>query len=126
MGSASVLTGLPAEGGFASGADPKPQSQPTEAEPMAVTSDAMNDGSGYQQPYVAPVLRSGGSSGVGTVMGAVICTAVVMLVCMCGVAYCCCKELCGEAEKLGESGDYDLANLGEAALAGGAAEHFYG
>merc|ERR1740121_2818561 len=67
----------------------------------------------------------GGSAGASTVFTAVGITVLVMALCCCAVAYCCCKELCGGLFGGGAegAGDYDLANLGEAGLAGAAAEH---
>jgi len=130
----SALTGMPADSFGGAG-------QPADVAPTA-TPKAVSDGSSEaygmplsQQagaiagPGAMPAAPSeGGSGSASTVMTAVGVTILLMALCFCCIGYCCCKEVCGCLwDGVGEAGgDYDLANLGEAAAAGAAVDHVMG
>jgi len=120
--SANAFSGVPAESfGGAKDAAPVPVSDGSAYGAMPAAPGAM--ASAGAMP-AAP--GEGGSGGVSTVLTAVGVTVLVMSLCSCAMVYCCCKEcwtLSGASE-VANSGDYDMANLGEAAAAGAAAEHF--
>jgi len=136
--SAGALTGARAEsfglGGAGGQADVAP---PPELLPAKVTEPVrMSDGNGEAFPASLPQQAGamtgagampaapgeGGSSGTSTVMNAVGITVLVMSLCFCAVAYCCCKELCGcifggggdGAGAGADAGDYDMGNMAEA------------